>query len=69
MKANRGSRGITPNILHLSHKIKLSGQLHALTTLPLEKNPTTHQVGDWVGLQSWSGHFGEEKNLNVPTGI
>jgi hypothetical protein len=69
MKANRGSRGLAPHVLHLSHKMKLGGQLHALTVLPLGRNPVTHQVGGWVGLQSWSGHFGEEKNLLFLSGF
>jgi hypothetical protein len=39
--------------------MEVSGQLHALTTLP----PGTHWMGDWVGPQSRSGCCGEEKNL------
>jgi hypothetical protein len=43
--------------------MELSGQLYALATLPPEKNPSTHEIGGWVGPSVILDIFGEEKNL------
>jgi len=43
--------------------MELSGQLYALATLLPEKNPSTHGLGGWVGLNVILDIFGEEKNL------
>ena len=43
--------------------MELSGQLHALVTVPPEKNPGTHGIGGWVGPSVIRDIFGEEKNL------
>jgi len=43
--------------------MKLSSQLYALPALPPNKNPSTHGIGGWVGLNVILDIFGEEKNL------
>jgi len=43
--------------------MELSDQLYALATLPPEKNPSTHEIGGWVGPSVILDIFGEEKNL------
>jgi hypothetical protein len=50
--------------------MEVSGQLHAsVALLPGETSPDTHRVGNWVGPQSRSGLYGEEKNHLSITGI
>ena len=49
IKSHKGSGGKAPLILNLA-PVKVSGQLHALTALPLGKNPGTHWVGPRIGL-------------------
>ena len=49
IKLHKGSRGKAPLILNLA-PVQVSGQLHALTALPLGKNPGTHWVGPRTGL-------------------
>jgi hypothetical protein len=45
----------------------MSGQDHALADLPSCKYFGTHGTGDWVGSQSRSGSFMEDKNfLHLP---
>jgi hypothetical protein len=49
--------------------MEMSGQLHALATLPQRKStwyPLDRRLG---GPQSCSGHWSEEKNSQPPPGI
>ena len=45
IKSHKGSRGKAPLILNLA-LLRVNGQLHALTALPLGKKPGTHWLGD-----------------------
>jgi len=47
--AYRRSKGIAPLFTNLGTTMEVSSQLHALTTLPLEKDPKTHVTGGCVG--------------------
>jgi len=40
--------------------MEVCGQLHALSTLPLAKNPHTQSIGHWVGPGTSLDRFGEE---------
>jgi hypothetical protein len=48
--------------------MEVSGKLHAPATLPLGKNPTTHGIGGWMGLEPVWTIFRRAKSL-APAGI
>jgi hypothetical protein len=50
MKTCGGSEGIAPPFMISVLDVEVSGQLHALATLPLEKEPQVliHWIGSWV---------------------
>jgi hypothetical protein len=43
--------------------MEMSGYVYGPAALTPGKNSGTHWTGGWVGPQSHSGRFGEEKNL------
>jgi hypothetical protein len=46
--------------------MEVSGQLHALTTLPSGKNDGTHCTGGWVDTRASWDSSGEEKISSLP---
>jgi hypothetical protein len=46
--------------------MEVSSQLHALTTLLLEKDPKTHVTGGWVSPGASVDGFRDEQILPVP---
>jgi hypothetical protein len=44
----------------------MSGQLHALTALPLERAPGTHWIGGWVSHRASLDDVEKRKFLSLP---
>jgi hypothetical protein len=62
MKTYWGNGGIAPRILWSRHWMQVSGQLHALATLPPgERAPGTPRKGGWVGPEPFWTRWWREK--------
>jgi hypothetical protein len=61
---DKGEWRYSCTILDLGTRLEVSGQLHTLATLPQGKDPRFPLDRTLGESQSWSGHCGQEKNLD-----
>jgi hypothetical protein len=68
MTAYRGNRGKAPLILNFSTRCRWVVNFNAMGSLPVEKNPSSHSIKDWVG-PSAGPDISEKRKSLAPKGI